>query len=56
MENGSNGARTRGLSRVRRTLIPAELCFHENDYSTSQLEMQGLKILCFYPEMEDNPV
>lgn len=26
--NGSNGARTHDLSRVRRTLIPAELCFH----------------------------
>ena len=27
-KNGSNGARTHDLSRVRRTLIPAELCFH----------------------------
>ena len=26
-KNGSNGARTHDLSRVRRTLIPAELCF-----------------------------
>ena len=29
-KNGSNGARTHDLSRVRRTLIPAELYFHEN--------------------------
>ena len=28
IENGSNGARTHDLSRVRRTLIPAELYFH----------------------------
>ena len=28
-KNGSNGARTHDLSRVRRTLIPAELYFHE---------------------------
>ena len=34
MKNGSNGARTRDLSRVRRTLIPAELCFHTDYYST----------------------
>lgn len=34
MKNGSNGARTRDLSRVRRTLIPAELCFHVDYYST----------------------
>ncbi len=27
-KNGSKGARTPDLSRVRRTLIPAELCFH----------------------------
>ena len=27
IKNGSNGARTHDLSRVRRTLIPAELCF-----------------------------
>ncbi len=26
--DGNNGARTHDLSRVRRTLIPAELCFH----------------------------
>ena len=26
-KDGSNGARTHDLSRVRRTLIPAELCF-----------------------------
>jgi hypothetical protein len=32
--SGSNGARTRDLSRVRRTLIPAELCFHIIYYST----------------------
>ena len=31
---GSNGARTHDLSRVRRTLIPAELCFHTRHYST----------------------
>ena len=33
IKNGSNGARTHDLSRVRRTLIPAELCFHSNNYS-----------------------
>ena len=27
-KNGSKEARTPDLSRVRRTLIPAELCFH----------------------------
>ena len=32
-KNGSNGARTHDLSRVRRTLIPAELCFHAIYYS-----------------------
>ena len=32
-KNGSNGARTHDLSRVRRTLIPAELCFHVFYYS-----------------------
>ena len=32
-KNGSKGARTPDLSRVRRTLIPAELCFHTNHYS-----------------------
>ncbi len=26
--HGNNGTRTHDLSRVRRTLIPAELCFH----------------------------
>ena len=34
MKNGSKGARTPDLSRVRRTLIPAELCFHGFYYST----------------------
>lgn len=34
IKNGSNGARTHDLSRVRRTLIPAELCFHMKYYST----------------------
>ena len=34
LKNGSNGARTHDLSRVRRTLIPAELCFHTRHYST----------------------
>ena len=33
-ENGSKEARTPDLSRVRRTLIPAELCFHGFYYST----------------------
>ena len=33
-KNGSNGARTHDLSRVRRTLIPAELCFHKHYYTT----------------------
>ena len=33
LSSGSNGARTRDLSRVRRTLIPAELCFHICYYS-----------------------
>ncbi len=35
-KNGSNGARTHDLSRVRRTLIPAELCFHVFYYSTTK--------------------
>ena len=39
-KNGSNGARTRDLSRVRRTLIPAELCFHGCHYSTDQIDFQ----------------
>ena len=30
----ATGLRTRDLSRVRRTLIPAELCFHTDYYST----------------------
>ena len=34
IKNGSNGARTHDLSRVRRTLIPAELCFHVDYYIT----------------------
>ena len=33
-KNGSNGARTHDLSRVRRTLIPAELCFQGGDRGT----------------------
>ena len=33
-KNGSKEARTPDLSRVRRTLIPAELCFHMEYYST----------------------
>ncbi len=33
-KNGSKGARTPDLSRVRRTLIPAELCFHALYYIT----------------------
>ena len=33
-QNGSKEARTPDLSRVRRTLIPAELCFHASYYST----------------------
>ena len=32
--SGSNGARTHDLSRVRRTLIPAELCFQTGDSET----------------------
>ena len=39
-KNGSNGARTRDLSRVRRTLIPAELCFHNNNYSTTETKIK----------------
>ena len=34
IKNGSKGARTPGLSRVRRTLIPAELCFHVYYFNT----------------------
>ena len=34
IENGSKGARTPDLSRVRRTLIPAELCFHVLYFTT----------------------
>ena len=41
MLNGNDGARTRGLSRVRRTLIPAELRFHfkEHDYDITSSEI-----------------
>ena len=34
IKNGSKEARTPDLSRVRRTLIPAELCFHAHYYIT----------------------
>ncbi len=33
--DGSKGARTLGLPLVRRALIPAELCFHVNQYNTN---------------------
>ena len=42
IKNGSNGARTHDLSRVRRTLIPAELCFHETNYSTKKIKVNDL--------------
>ena len=52
MKNGSNGARTHDLSRVRRTLIPAELCFHVEYYSTPERKCKdGIKLyfrLCIY--------
>ena len=38
-KNGSKGARTPDLSRVRRTLIPAELCFR----STYTMRITGLE-------------
>ncbi len=48
-KNGSNGARTHDLSRVRRTLIPAELCFHVLHYSTMCQKCNSLSdISVFY--------
>ena len=41
-ENGSKEARTPDLSRVRRTLIPAELCFHIIDAGDRRLFTQHL--------------
>ncbi len=43
LKNGSKGARTPDLSRVRRTLIPAELCFHAFYYITPKLNCK-----CFH--------
>ncbi len=39
IENGTNGDRTRDLSRVRRTLIPAELWFQVLNYPTTAREI-----------------
>ena len=36
---GSNGARTHDLSRVRRTLIPAELCFRDGPEGIRTLDL-----------------
>ena len=52
-KNGSNGARTHDLSRVRRTLIPAELCFHASYYSTS-VEKYKMKFEEIYKEMQNS--
>ena len=38
IKNGSKGARTLDLPLVRRTLIPAELCFHKHIISYSRAE------------------
>lgn len=43
-KNGSNGARTRGLSRVRRTLIPAELCFHSGAYGIRTRDLNNANV------------
>ena len=49
--NGSKEARTPDLSRVRRTLIPAELCFrisYEVNYSTlRQIVKLQFHALCY---------
>ena len=39
LSSGSNGARTRDLSRVRRTLIPAELCFRDGPEGIRTLDL-----------------
>ncbi len=48
-KNGSKEARTPDLSRVRRTLIPAELCFHEIYYNT-----HGGNCKCFVENCPQN--
>ncbi len=42
IENGSKGARTLGLPLVRRALIPAELCFHDLQYSTNMPDWEDV--------------
>ena len=42
------GLEPHDLSRVRRTLIPAELCFHVDYYSTSPGKMQDREV-CIFP-------
>ncbi len=49
MEHGSKEARTPDLSRVRRTLIPAELCFrYDSCYKPSQKKKQAFIFQIFY--------
>lgn len=43
LKNGSNGARTHDLSRVRRTLIPAELYFHFLEIARLELVTYALR-------------
>ena len=47
-KNGSNGARTHDLSRVRRTLIPAELCFQKSFLTRGQYSTKWklLQVFC----------
>ena len=59
---GSKEARTPDLSRVRRTLIPAELCFHTHYYSTlfqeinTQFPQYGRFSYFLYPCDQIGPV
>ena len=48
LSSGSNGARTRDLSRVRRTLIPAELCFH--NYAMRITGLEPARLLTIEPK------
>lgn len=48
IKNGSNGARTHDLSRVRRTLIPAELCFH--NYAMRITGLEPARLLTIEPK------
>ena len=46
--SGSKGARTPDLSRVRRTLIPAELCFH--NYAMRITGLEPARLLTIEPK------